>query len=347
MRFKRPELNDTQLFRMTDDTGIYQHALYDVPDPRHGYTSDDNARLMLVGAMGWEATGKENYLELSYLGLQFLLAAEKNGWFRNFMGWDRNFLEEYGSQDCYGRCIWCLSYLTSRPLLPEGLRLAAEDLLRRTISGIHRLDPPHSRSYAVLGLCLWNNKHYFDEIKNLLTPLADVYTKNKKEGWFWFEDELTYCSAVMPHAFLAAGEALQETSYLQIGEESLNFLLKHTIKDKQFAPIGNEKWFSKGKVPAIYDQQPVEAVCTQLACLTAYRITKRPEYLESAQCCFLWFTGNNNMKCCMIDPFTGGCRDGLRANGPNLNQGAESLLSWYGSYFSLLLQEKEDSPDEN
>jgi hypothetical protein len=314
------------LFRMTDDTGIFQHAVLGVPDPSEGYTSDDNARALVLAAMLYERFGEQRYEELMVRYLAFLLHAEKGRWFRNFMGYGRKFTEKRGSEDCFGRCLLALGYTVSRTRLPESVRGCAEKLLRRTVSSCSSLNYPKGKAYAAVGLSLWNTPDAQPYLEMLRESLADTYVQCRRENWRWFEEKITYCSAVLPLAMLCmygTGDSKQE-----IGPESLTFLTGITFRDGLFTPVGCKGWMKHGGEPAVYDEQPVEACNMMLACLKAYDITGNGIYLEQAKQCFFWYLGRNIGRASMIDPETGGCRDGLTRCGLNKNEGAESLVCW-------------------
>ena len=338
---KRIRLNDAHLLRMVDDTGIFQHAKYDVPNPKEGYTTDDNARLMAMAAMYYEVTGDEKYLDLAYRALSFLKYAEQDGWFRNFMGFDRRFLEDKGSHDCFGRCVLCLGFVTSRKALPVGLRSAAHDLLEKTIESANGVPFLRAAAYSAMGLAMWDHPKRAERIAEQLATVASSYHGNIKPDWFWFEGEMTYCNATLPNALFWGYEVLGGEDLLKIALDSLRFLLGQTMREGFFWPVGCKGWNRRGEAPALYDQQPVEACSTLIACLKAYRITGDDYFSDQAQLCLEWFLGRNSLGVTMIDPISGGCYDGLTEDGPNMNQGAESLLSWYISVLAMQLFSRE------
>ena len=320
--------NDAYLFRMTDDTGMFQHARNAVPDPSEGYTTDDNARALVMAVLLYEAAGKPAYLELAARYLRFLLYARNGAWFRNFMDYDRRFREKKGSPDCFGRCIGALGFTASRKSLPAGIRKTAEDLLLQVLPGCDDLAFVRSKAYAVIGLHCWNGGPSREILGKLASGLRDAYERSSGAGWNWFEDQITYCNAVLPWAMLDAYEAAEEKRYLTIGLESLDFLLDNTFADGIFRPVGCRGWLPKGKAPAEFDQQPVEACGTLLACLKAFELTKKDVYQERAGQCLGWYTGQNVRNVSLIDPDSGGCMDGILPEGLNRNEGAESLVCW-------------------
>ncbi len=334
---KNIQLDDTHLLRMVDDTGMFQHAKYDVPNPKEGYCTDDNARLMMMAAMYYELTGEIRHLDMAYRALSFLKYAEQDGWFRNFMGFDRRFLENKGSHDCFGRCVCTLGFVTSRKALPPGLRSAAHDLLTKTVDGAEGLPFLRSAAYSALGLAMWDHPKRAERIASQLATVSAGYHGNNGPHWFWFEGEMTYCNATLPNALLWGYEVLGGEDLLKIGLDSLHFLLDETTRSGFFWPVGCDGWSRKGEPPALYDQQPVEACNTLMTCLKAYQLTKDEYFYEKAELCLDWFLGHNSLGVNMIDPTSGGCYDGLCEDGPNLNQGAESLLSWYISVLAMRL----------
>lgn len=314
------------LFRMTDDTGLFQHAVFGVPDPKEGYTSDDNARAMILAAMLYERSPEEKYQSLLSLYLRFLLYAEKGRWFRNFLGYDRKFTEKRGSEDCFGRCVLALSYVASRPKLPASIRGCAEKLLLRAVESCSLLTFPKAKAYALTGLSLSGDPGVTPLLLTLRDSLSDTYLQSRRKDWRWFEKKVTYCGGILPLSILCS--CCGRDQRLRIGFESLDFLLKSEIRNGTFYPVGCRGWFSRGKAPAWYDEQPVEPCSLMITCLKAYRISGRKAYREAAETCFQWYLGQNIAGVPMIDLETGGCLDGITRVGINRNEGAESIVCW-------------------
>lgn len=335
------KIDTRYLFRLTDDTGMLQHAVFGIPDPSEGYTTDDNARALILASMLYEHSPESKSEELMVRCLSFLVYAEKGRWFRNFMSYGRRFLEKRGSEDSFGRCLLALGYLSSRSRLPTPIRACAERLLRRTFTGCSSLTFPKSKAYALMGLTLWNRTEVQPQLKMLREALADTYLQVRREDWHWFEEKMTYCSGIFPLAVLCAFD--DERIKAEIGLESLDFLVDTTFHDNVFTPIGCKGWFEKGGTPARYDQQPVEACSTMLALLKAFQLTGNEIYQKRAHQCFRWYLGDNTQHLFLIDTETGGCRDGLTEHGLNENEGAESLVCWL---VSALAAEKHGWLDE-
>lgn len=321
-------IDDRYVFRMTDDTGMFQHAVSGVPDPSEGYTSDDNARALMMAALLYERSPEPKYEDLLYRYTAFLLYAQKGGWFRNFMGYDRRFLERRGSEDSFGRCLFALGFTASRSGLPHSVGEAAEKLLRKTYRSCSSLSHLKGKAYALAGLLLWDDPAALPGAEMLCDSLVDTYAQCRREDWRWFEDRMTYCSGILPLSLLTAREKLGKKQAFEVAVESLDFLLSATLRGGIFRPIGCRGWFERGGAPAEYDEQPVEACCTMLACLAALRATGDEKYRRAASLCYRWYLGENSARMPLIDPDTGGCFDGLVQNGYNGNQGAESIVCW-------------------
>ncbi|MDN5277225.1 MAG: hypothetical protein PWR01_1190 [Clostridiales bacterium] len=328
--------NEQHIFRMTDDTGMLQHAKYGVPDPTKGYTTDDNARALIMAVLLYEQRPVKRYETLLYRYTSFLLNAQnEDGWFRNFMGYDRRFIEERGSEDCFGRCLWALGFTISNEHVPVNIRRVAKYILDRALPNCSKLLSLRGKAYSIIGLGFLDSDQSKVIIRSLATSLAEEYYNHCREDWKWFEDVLTYSNAVLPWAMLVAFQATGEQRFKGIGLESLSFLEKHTFNKGYFKPIGCHGWFEKGGKPAEFDEQPIEACEMLLAYLKAYEITEEDGYLEKAKKCYRWYTGYNSKGVSLIDPETGGCYDGITKDGVNLNQGAESLISYYISILSM------------
>lgn len=334
------------IFRLTDDTGMFQHSIYAVPDPTKGYTSDDNARALIMAAMFYKASGEERYLDLVTRYLSFLAYAQNDGWFRNFMDYDRNFTEKKGSDDCFGRCLLALGFTASCTYLPNSIRGVADKIFRDAVDSCDKLSFLRGKAYAAIGLCFKNEDKYHSILSKLAYDIAIAYEHCAAADWKWFENEITYCNAVLPWSMLEAYEVLKDEHYRKIGLESLDFLLKTTFVGDMFRPVGCKGWYKRGETPAEFDQQPVEACGTMLACLKAFKLTENNAYRSYARQCLEWYTGHNSLNISLIDPDTGGCMDGLTPKGPNHNQGAESLVCWIiASLASHTYFEEEDKEE--
>jgi hypothetical protein len=325
------------IFVMTDDTGLLQHATYSVPCLQHGYSSDDNARGLIMAVMLYQQNPSAQVERLIYRYLAFLChARNENGTFRNFLDYSRKFVEIIGSEDTFGRCLWGLSFALSQSLLPTNMREAIRSCLKPSIPFCTKLNSPRSIAYSILGLRYLESESAQKMLIFQADALVTQYDKYKDGDWHWFENSFAYSNSVLPHALLAAYQKVPNLRYLHVAKESLDFLETKTFREEYYKPIGCNGWLEKNGAQAEYDEQPVEAGETTLAYLDAFVITGEKRYFELASRAFAWFYGRNSQSLHMIDPDTGGCYDGICAHGLNRNEGAESLVSYWIAYLSML-----------
>ena len=337
-----PAINTSHLLTMTDDTGILQHAVFSLPNCLEGYTTDDNARALIVATLLDELSGDKTDggerdhapLVHRYLGFLWHAFNAPLGRFRNFLGYDRRWQEDIGSEDSHGRALWALGTLIGRSKDP-GLRGAAGRLFENAVPSVLKFTSPRAWAFCVLGL-----QEYLDwfpgdrAMQNTRNALAnrllDIYERSHSETWHWFEKTLSYSNARLPQALLIAGWRSSNQRMICVGQQSLKWLLatQHVEGERFFVPIGSRGFFEKNGERARFDQQPVEACATVSACLQAYRLTSEAYWLEQAWSAFRWFLGENDLQVPLYDATTGGCRDGLHPDRVNANQGAESTLSF-------------------
>jgi len=334
-----PALNTGHLLNMTDDTGILQHAIFSVPNTREGYTTDDNARALIVSAFLDENLLESVRLEranLSHRYLAFLWLAfdTASGRFRNFLGYDRRWLESIGSDDSHGRALWSLGKVLGRSQ-NAGLRGAAGRLFEAAVPATLTFTSPRAWAFSILGLQAYLDWFPGDRaiqgIRNALANrLLDIYERSYSETWKWFEKSLSYSNARLSQALILAGWRSDNQKMIEAGMDSLKWLVaEQHLGDKEiFVPIGSRGFHVEGNERARFDQQPVEACATVSACLEVYRLTEEKQWREEAQRVFRWFLGKNDLQAPLYDPVTGGCRDGLHPDRVNENQGAESTLSF-------------------
>lgn len=337
-----PDIDLRHLQRLTDDTGIFQHAVYATPDANHGYCIDDNARALIAGLLHAHLRVHDETLVPMHTYLAFLSYAfnEDRQKFRNFMGYDRRWLEDEGSHDSQGRTLWALGLAAS--LGPtDPIRSLSLDLYRRSLSSIKGLNYPRSWAFALLGLCAYldadpDHAETRELRDQYAKKLFDAYQHHATADWPWWEDIVTYDNAKLCHALLLCGRALQRPDMTAAGLASLRWLLEQQIEHvadgrPHLSIIGNDGWLQRGQPRAKFDQQPLEAYAMVDACLVAARVVHTPEerlrWEADARLCYEWFTGRNDLGVVMLDPETGGGRDGLEPNGANQNQGAESSLA--------------------
>jgi len=333
-----PEPKMEHLRRLTDSTGILQHASFTIPNFNHGYCVDDNARALVVATKYFRIFRDTKILKLLTPYLSFLQYCQmEDGWFRNFVSYDRHYLDEGGSDDCFGRALWGLGYTIA--FAPTPFRALSKELFDKALNRLDNLTL-RGTSYAILGL------HYFldrypgaSEVRRRADDfgsiLLDAFRKSSSKKWRWFEDTITYGNATIPHAMFLAAYRSHRDDYMEVAEDSLNFLFDIQLEGDHLSIVGNNGWFPKDKEKAQFDQQPIDASDLIEACKTAYRTTKNKIYLDRMSQCFDWFLGKNDVGDAIYDFRTGGCCDGLTPSGANLNQGAESTLSFLLSLMTM------------
>ena len=342
-----PPLKLDHLRHMTDGTGILQHALFTVPNYNEGYTTDDNARALMVSAL-LDALGNEEALELSSRYLAFIWYAfnTETGRFRNFMDYQRNWLEVGGSDDSHGRALWALGTVLGRSNTPA-LPSMAGWLFERALPAILNTTSPRAWAFALIGIHEYLRRFAGDRRasqvrEELAGRLLKLYQSHHSDKWRWYEDRLAYCNAALPHALLMCGQWIPNPTMTEAGLESLSSLTDLQRADTgggHFIPIGSNGFYKRGGQRARFDQQPVEAQAMVSACLEAYRITGDERWRKEARRAFEWFLGRNDLNLTIYDPTTGGCRDGLHPDRPNENQGAESTLAFLQALLELRLAE--------
>ena len=335
-------INTDYIFHITDDTGIFQHSIYGVPDLSKGYTSDDNARALIMAVKLYERCHVKKVESLIRKYVSFLCYAQNSsGTFRNFMGYNREFLEKEGSEDCFGRCLWALCYALGNSATPQNVKKTLWKVIEQALPNCLGLASPRAKAYTVIGLGYLDEEKANTYILKLADSLVEQYNHYNDGGWHWFEDSITYCNAVLPWAMLSAYKVTKKNRYQQIGFESLQFLESKTFCKGYFKPIGSNGWLEKGGEPAEFDEQPVEACETMFAFLAAYEISENQMFLDRAKTCFSWYYGSNSKNLSLIDAEAGGCYDGLTLDGLNFNQGSESVVSFWIAYLTIRSYVKE------
>lgn len=331
-----PDIDLRHLRRLTDSTGILQHAKHHVPDREHGYCTDDNARALIVAiSASQHLTVTDDLDEMVVVYLGFLRHAYNPLFktFRNFMGYDRRWLEERGSGDSHGRAVWALG-IAAAELRDEALRSFATELLHDALPALEETPDLRAAAFALVGLTAYLGHFGGDTAaKRARALLAERIWNAFVDGasdpqWPWPELSLTYANARLPHALLEAGSQLENRDMIDAGLRSLAWLMEVQTIDGRFSPVGNQGFYEKGRNRARFDQQPIEADASVAACSTAFRVTGDRAWIDRAWLAFRWFLGNNDVGQGLYDHATGGCRDGLHASSVNDNQGAESTLAW-------------------
>lgn len=333
-----PVLKLDHLLRLTDQTGIVEHAVFVVPNYPEGYTSDDNARALIVTTLLEEAGIRMPVtlpdLASRYLAFLWHAFDPSTKRFRNCLSYERQWQELEGSEDGHGRALWALGTVLGRSK-NAGLQGAAGRLFELAVPAAVEFKSPRACSFALLGL-----QEYLDSFPGdraaltaaeaLASRLLNFYRANHSADWNWFEDVLAYSNARLPQALIRAGIRAANEEMLSAGLGALNWLItiQRCEEKGHFVPVGSQGFYSKNTEKARFDQQPVEACAVVSACLEAYRATGSCLWRTEAWWAFNWFLGDNDLQIALYDPDTGGCRDGLHPDRANENQGAESTLSF-------------------
>lgn len=331
-----PEIKLDHLFTMSDQTSIFQHAIYNVPNFHEGYCTDDTARAFILTVL-LEELGKKSpeveQLANSYMAFLWYAFDGNTGRFRNFMSYSRQWLELHGSEDSHARALWAVATVIGRSK-NAGHRSICALLFQRGLAPVARFSSPRAWAFTLIAIHEYLRTLSGDRMVNrmretLTTMLVDLYRANEEPDWRWFERSVTYDNAKLPHAMILSGYWTSHGEILEIGLNSLRWLLEaQTSPDGHFSPIGCHGFWNRGGEKARFDQQPLEAYAMVSACLEAYSATRDMYWRTAARRCFDWFLGRNDLGQSLYDPITGGCRDALLQDRLNENQGAESTLAF-------------------
>jgi len=326
---------------MTDDTGIIQHAKFGIPNLKEGYCLDDNARALLMVLMAYKQKRLSLALELSPIYLSYIHYMQiANGAFRNFLSFSRNFLDEVGSEDSFGRTIWALGYLIANAP-NDAYYQSGKEIFFEAAPNFEQLQSIRSIANTMVGISYYLKTNPQDEamtgqLRKMAYRLVDAYTLHTSENWHWFESLLAYDNALLPLALLHAAGILKEERIINTAIESMNFLSNITLKDGFLSIVGNEKWYAENGAQSKFAQQPIDALAMVLMFHEAYHLTKDKNYLTQLFTSFMWFLGENDLRMSLYDFETKGCCDGLENYGVNRNQGAESTLAYLISHLTVL-----------
>ncbi|MBD5653595.1 MAG: hypothetical protein IAI50_00240 [Candidatus Eremiobacteraeota bacterium] len=325
---------------LSDDVGIAQHAVFDVPNRKEGYCTDDVARAFIVAVA---ASGHERHRNdaqaLGHTYLAFLHDAQMaDGRFDNFMSYARTWLDDVGTPDSNGRAIWALGF-GMRHASRDSWRQICRASLERALPHVLSFEFPRSRAYAALGLvhayeALGRRDRTIEAtLRGIADGLVAAHSATHGPHWNWFEDAMTYDNARLPEALIRIGTVLGDRELLDLGLATLHFYESVTIEGGHFVPIGNAGWYPRGGRRARYAQQPLEAAGLVDVALAAEAATADPRFRRLAECGLEWFYGRNTRDAVMAQ--SGGCFDGLEELGVNRNMGAESTLAYLASAFAL------------
>jgi glycosyltransferase involved in cell wall biosynthesis len=331
-----PALKLNHLARMTDSTGVFQHAIFDVPNFSEGYCTDDNARAFILAVLLDElGEDSESLRTLAATCAAFMHHAFdiKTRRFHNQMSFDRRWLDQQGSEDCQGRALWALGVGVGRSPF-RSFQMMAGQLFALALPALTEFTSPRAWAFGLIGIHEYLRRLGGDSLVNqtretLTCRLMGLLQQNAKPDWCWFEEELSYDNAKLAHALILGGRATGQAAVLERGLHTLRWLNELQISEKgHFRPIGSNGFYRRGGTRASFDQQPIEAQAMVSACLEAYRATSDVWWYEQAQRAFDWFIGWNDLGLELYAPESGGCSDGLHVDRVNGNQGAESTLAF-------------------
>lgn len=327
--------------RLTDDTGIIQHAKFGVPNLKEGYCLDDNARALLLALMTYKVKKDTSSLRLCTIYLSYIHYMQNpDGNFRNFLSFSRQFLDEVGSEDSFGRAIWAIGYMLDNSPNDSYYQIG-KLIFDRATPVFDKLKSIRSIANTIIGVCHYLRSNMSDDVmierlRKLTYVLIEHYEKNSRDNWNWFEELLAYDNAILPLAMLHAAEILNEDVVRKVAFDSMHFLTKHTMNHGYLSIIGNEEWFKKDGERSEFAQQPIDAMGMVLMFREAYNISNDKNYLSKLFKSFKWFLGENDLRMNLYNHETKGCFDGLESYGVNQNQGAESTLAYLISYLTVL-----------
>ncbi|MCB2196433.1 MAG: glycosyltransferase family 4 protein [Bacteroidetes bacterium] len=336
-----PPFTLAHINRLTDDTGIIQHAKFGIPNLKEGYCLDDNARALLMVMMAYRQKKDIRALELSPIYLSYIHYLQNaDGTFRNFLSFSRQFLDEVGSEDSFGRTIWALGYLLANAP-NDAYYQTGKMVFFNAAPNFEKLKSIRSIANTMIGISYYlisnpSDDSMTERLRNMANTLIEHYNKTKTPDWKWFESLLAYDNGILPLALLHSAKILNDEKITEVAIESMDFLTEHTLKDNYLSIIGNEKWYEKDGTRSVFAQQPIDAMAMVLMYHQAFKLTRDKEYINKLYTSFLWFLGENDLRISLYDFETKGCCDGFEQDGVNRNQGAESSLAYLISHLTVL-----------
>jgi glycosyltransferase involved in cell wall biosynthesis len=336
-----PKFSLNHVLRLTDDTGIVQHAKYGIPNLKEGYCLDDNARALIMALMAYQRNKSREAFELLPIYLSYIHYMQtEDGNFRNFLSFDRRYLDDVGSEDSFGRTIWSLGYLINCAA-HNSYREFATELFHKSFTHFKKLTHLRGMANTIIGISLYleaipGDEGMVNEMIALTQPIIDAYEKHQTDDWQWFEEKMTYDNAILPLALLHSCHITGNEKVREIALKTMEFLDELTLSKGYLSPVGNDGWYHKGGVFPVYDQQAIETMAMVLMHFQAYTNFRKPEYIGKMFLCYKWFLGENSLRAPLYDHETKGCCDGLLPGGINRNQGAESTLAYLISHLTVL-----------
>jgi hypothetical protein len=341
-----PEFCLDHVFRLTDDSGIIQHARYSIPNLKEGYCTDDNARALIMALMAYRQEEASETFQLIEKYLKFLMYMQRDdGTIRNFLTFDRKFLDEQGTEDSFGRTIWALGYLIHYPP-NEAIFQIGREMFEKSLPHIEKMRSLRGTAFCIIGLSFFlyrypDNEYCLQLLKRQSKIVTDSYKLESAPDWHWFEQIIAYANGMLPLALLHAYKVLRNEELKAIAFESIAFLEKIKFKHGYLSVIGSNGWYPRNGTVALDAQQPVNAMAMVLLYHMAYSITKERAYLEKMYKAYTWFLGDNFLRMPLYDFETKGCNDGLEKDRVSRNQGAESTLAFLISHMTALIAHEE------
>ena len=344
LKYELPKLSLDHIKRLTTENGMIQFSAIATPDINSGYTLDDNSRALITITKHYELTRDANDLKLIKIYLNFIhFCQQEDGSFFNYVDYKGNYLpqnEIENLEDSNGRAIWALGqFISGKSFLPKDLIETAIIIFEKALSGLEKFESPRAISFAIKGLHYYNLDKKKASITNLITSLADNLVSKYRgvscDDWKWYEDYLTYANSLLPEAMLLAAISTGSELFRQIAKNTFDFLLSVIFKNDRIKVVSNHGWYFKGVPAHNFGEQPIDVAYTILALNTFYEAFGDEEYRTKIEIAFDWFLGKNHLNQIVYNPKTGGCHDGLEEDHINLNQGAESTLSYLMSRLVL------------
>jgi hypothetical protein len=353
LRYSFPAINLGHVKKMTTDIGMIQFSKINQPDIHSGFTLDDNSRALIAMCMHFELTGDENDLAFLQTYLNFIeRCLQSAGNFLNYVDQNNRFTQQNNTSnldDSNGRAIWGLSYIISkRDLLPALFTVTAETILQKALLRVEIMHSTRAMAFAIKGLYYFYNEIKSSEnivlMETLANRLVQMYKHESSDSWKWFEGYLTYANSILPEAMLYAWLLTGNSLYQSIARESFDFLLSHIFNENGIEVISNKNWLNKGQKAEHFGEQPIDVAYTIMTLSRFYDEFKDENYLRKMETAFNWFLGNNRLHQIVYNPCTGGCYDGLEETHVNLNQGAESTLSYLMARLTVDKYKFSDNP---
>lgn len=329
---KLPEIKLDHLRRMTDNFGIFHFAKYSKPEKRYGYSLDDNTRALVVSAKAYQIKPDPELEKLMVVYLNFIKFAQRaNGKFANIVSYQKT-KDSTADEDVQGRAVWALGFVAKAKGLPDEIKQKAEKILLKTANFLPKLNTPRAVAFAMTGLYFYLKESPKPALLKIFNKMADTqvaqYKEYSSENWHWFEDQLTYSNSKLAESLFYAYDLTKNQEYLDVAKKTLNFLKQITFEKDHYMPIGQNGWYFRNKKRAYFDQQPEETSTMVETKVVAYKTTGDKQYLKDAYRVMNWFLGKNHLGQMVYDEATGGCYDGVGQYAINLNQGAESTISY-------------------